>query len=98
MILAYKDKGREKNGLQRHNQREKVKGKWIKMANAGAVLMIVHPANQITCAHKDGMLPQKLAITSATRSEWDRSALVACSNRAIVSTFCLVISSTVLGL
>src|SRR4030095_9109761 len=61
--------------------------------NPGVELRSIHPPNQTTWTHTKVILPQKLAIASATRSDLVRSCLAASSNCLIISTLRLVRSS-----
>src|SRR5258705_6939431 len=76
----------------------KVKGKGSRCLTPGKELNAIQAPNHTTCTHTNVMLPQKRAITSATRSVGVRCSLAASSNFRTVSTLRLVNSSTLHGL
>src|ERR1044072_3122352 len=68
----------------------KVKGKASTCRIPGIKFKRIQLPNQTTCTHTNVMLPQKLAIFSATRSEGVRCFLASSSSLVTVSTFCSV--------
>src|SRR6188474_1623031 len=72
----------------------KVKGKGSTCRMPGIEFKRIQPPNQTTCTHTNVMLPQKLAIFSASRSVGVRWSLAAFSSLVTVSTFSSVNCST----
>src|SRR5690348_534141 len=75
----------------------KVNGKGSMCGKPGITLIKTQIPNQATCTHTNVMLPQNLAITSATRSEAVRSSLAASSSCLTASIFRWVNLSTELA-
>src|SRR6185369_5803442 len=72
----------------------KVKGNGSICGRPGIMLKPIQPPNQTICTQTKVILPQKLAILSATRSALVRSCLADSSNFRTILTLRFVSSST----